>query len=70
MSTIALAKPRMTFQQRMHRIGMAMFGPANSGPYGPPEPRQPVRPRDHYGRVILTCGCVQLSGGGKVRYHA
>jgi hypothetical protein len=35
----------------MHRIGMALLGPADSGPYGSSTPPIP-RPRDHRGRLI------------------
>jgi hypothetical protein len=52
MSTIAATAPRVTFRLRLRRIGMALLGPADSGPYGPPVPPPARRPRDHRGRLI------------------
>ena len=46
MTTFAIPTP-VTFRQRMHRIGMALLGPAQTGPYGPPVPPPAPRPRDH-----------------------
>jgi hypothetical protein len=52
MTTIATTiKPRVTFGERLRRIGMAMYGPADMGPYGPSVPPTP-RLRDHRGRLI------------------
>jgi hypothetical protein len=52
MTTISTTiKPRVTFRERLHRIGMAMYGPATMGPYGPSVPPTP-RLRDHRGRLI------------------
>jgi len=45
-------EPRGAFGKRMHRIGMALFGPAEMGPYGPAAGPPPPRPRDHKGRLI------------------
>ena len=42
----------MTIRQRMHDIGMAMFGPAPSGPYGPPVAPPAPRPRNKAGRLL------------------
>ena len=47
-------RPRSAFAQRMFRIGMAVFGPADTGPYGPSAGPPPPRPRDHKGRLIKT----------------
>ena len=52
MTTIGMTAPRITFRERMRRIGMALLGPAPSGPYGPPVPPPAPRPRDHRGRLI------------------
>jgi hypothetical protein len=52
MTTISTTiKPRVTFRERLRRIGMAMYGPATMGPYGPSVPPTP-RLRDHRGRLI------------------
>src|SRR6266702_818276 len=51
-STTVPVPTRVGFRERMHRIGMALFGPAPSGPYGPPVPPPAPRPRDHRGRLI------------------
>jgi hypothetical protein len=52
MTTIATTiKPRIPFRERLRRIGMAMYGPATMGPYGPSVPPAP-RPRDHRGRLV------------------
>jgi hypothetical protein len=45
---------RVRIRERLHRIGMALLGPAPSGPYGPPIPPPAPRPRDHRGRLIRT----------------
>jgi hypothetical protein len=42
----------MTVRNRMHNIGMALFGPAPSGPYGPPVAPPAPRPRDLRGRIL------------------
>lgn len=42
----------MTIRERMHNIGMAMFGPAESGPYGPPVAPPAPRPRNSSGRLL------------------
>lgn len=44
----------VSLKQRLHNIGMAMFGPANSGPYGPAVPPPTPRPRDAHGRLLKT----------------
>lgn len=44
----------VSVKQRLNNIGMAMFGPANSGPYGPAVPPPAPRPRDAHGRLIKT----------------
>jgi len=42
MTTIATTiKPRVTVRERLRRIGMAMYGPADMGPYGPSVPPPP-----------------------------
>jgi hypothetical protein len=51
MTTTAIATPRVTLRERMRKIGMALYGPATTGPYGPSTPPVP-RPRDHRGRLI------------------
>ena len=51
MTTFAIPTP-VTFRERLHRIGMALLGPAQTGPYGPPVPPPAPRPRDHRGRLI------------------
>jgi hypothetical protein len=52
MTAMTIATKRVTFRERMHRIGMALFGPAPMGPYGPPSTPPAPRPRDHRGRLI------------------
>jgi hypothetical protein len=53
MSTVENQRPvRPNFRQRLRTIGMALLGPADSGPYGPPKPPPVPRPRDHRGRQI------------------
>jgi len=42
----------MTIRERMHNVGMAMFGPATSGPYGPPVAPPAPRPRNKAGRLL------------------
>lgn len=42
----------MTIKERLHAVGMALFGPAPSGPYGPPVPPPPPRPRSKSGRLL------------------
>jgi hypothetical protein len=42
----------MTFRERMHNIGMALCGPAPSGPYGPPVAPPTPRLRDNKGRLL------------------
>lgn len=44
----------MTVRERLHTIGMALFGPANSGPYGAEVAPPPPKPRDAHGRVISS----------------
>jgi len=54
MTTIAVTATvttRPTFRERMRAIGLALYGPATMGPYGPSTPPVP-RPRDHRGRLI------------------
>jgi hypothetical protein len=38
--------------ERMRRIGMKLFGPADSGPYGPPTEPPAPRPRDRWGHPL------------------
>jgi hypothetical protein len=38
--------------ERMRRIGMKMFGPADSGPYGPPTEPPAAKPRDRWGHPL------------------
>jgi hypothetical protein len=40
------------FSERMRKIGMKMFGPADSGPYGPPTEPPAPRPRDRWGHPL------------------
>jgi hypothetical protein len=42
----------MTVRERLNIIGMAVFGPADSGPYGPESAPPPPQPRDSHGHVI------------------
>ncbi len=42
----------MTVRDRLNSIGMAVFGPAETGPYGPDAAPPPPQPRDSHGRVI------------------
>jgi hypothetical protein len=51
MTTTTTATPRVTLRERMRKIGMALYGPATTGPYGPSTPPVP-RARDHRGRLI------------------
>jgi len=41
-----------TLRERARMIGLMCFGPATSGPYGPPLPPPEPRPRDHRGRLL------------------
>jgi hypothetical protein len=62
------SKPSRSFRERMHKIGMAMFGPADSGPYdGTPDPAHSLQPRDGRGRLVLTCGCAYSPTAGRLR---
>jgi hypothetical protein len=38
--------------ERMRRIGLKLFGPADSGPYGPPTEPPAPRPRDRWGHPL------------------
>jgi len=51
-ATITLKAP-VTLGERLYRIGFALFGPAQTGPYGPPVPPPTPRPRDRKGRLIV-----------------
>jgi hypothetical protein len=42
----------MSLRERFNAIGMALFGPADTGPYGPESAPPPPQPRDSHGRVI------------------
>jgi hypothetical protein len=48
-ATGAGQKPK---HERMRRIGMKMFGPADSGPYGPPTEPPAPKPRDRWGHPL------------------
>lgn len=42
----------MSIRTRLNIIGMAVFGPADTGPYGEAPPPPPPRPRNARGRLL------------------
>jgi hypothetical protein len=48
-ATGAGQKPK---HERARRLGMKMFGPADSGPYGPPTEPPAPKPRDRWGHPV------------------